>query len=228
MNQEHLSQPDASDDADELAWVDVEHVAAAITSYWADDGQELKWMEKCWGVLAADGLTSYANAVEHMRCLLRVVALRVISRGFAERAFETGSSAEWRASVDESAILRGDSGRDHFVLGRLAESAGVDGSDDSGDERFDEIVCGLVQQEARVVADSLRRHVGDGRLFAELWMMQQTVPSPLLDDELGDLWMMQQKVTYPLSDDEISDCVNFDLTAGKHVAYEWIVEGLPV
>lgn len=212
MNQMNESPPGESDDAVELAWVDVKHVVADLRDYWVG-GSEQKWLEHAWGVLAAEGLTSYTTEVGRMRCLVRAVTLWAICRTFCVQISNGAHPDDWRYEIEGASTIGDDADLDPFVLGLLAAHDDDQFDDEWHDMSMGEVVVALVRREHGAVAGALRRRVGDNGLFFEL---KATARVATVDDDDSE------------APDDAYVGAGVGFTADDGVALDWITNGMPL
>lgn len=193
--------------ATSLAWDEIEPVVKPIITVWVD-GSELRWAEHAWRALAAEGLTAYTSELERTACVLRVRALAAIYLDFCARAFDEGSPGDWREGGSD--LIGAYPQIDLFTLGQLAEREGIDADNSPGYEPIiGDVIDELVSGQLANVTDTLARHWGGAALFASMWMSTQS------------------DLKYPLTEDQVDEAVNWDTTAQKVSAWEWLAEQVP-
>lgn len=176
-------------------------------------GSALGWARYVWAALAPTGLTAIDTEVDRARAVIRLNALAVLRDECLGRLDEDGSEGSW--SVDADDVVGAEPRVDPFFLGVLAATAGVD-PDVEVDGEFDEgppvqyAVTELVRVECAILARAMTGVLGTSAMLASIWASRFT------------------GARYPLSPDALDVALNEDLTPAKHIAFEWIGEGMAV
>jgi len=177
-------------------------------------GSSLGWARHVWAeVLAPAGLAELATELDRARAVLRLHALDVLRDEFFTRLDEEGGEGSWWIDVDD--VVGSEPLVDPFFVGVLAATEGLDPDVEIGGEIDDRspvsyAVHELVRAECSAVASALVARLGASRVFATTWASRF------------------EGVRYPLCRDALDLALNHDLTAARHITFEWIGEGMGV
>lgn len=229
-----FAEPDDEDDEDEDCWLTLEDRLAeaartgdgsempAVGEEWDDwladiaatiftSGSSLGWARYVWSAaLAPSGLTELSTELDRARAVLRLKALDVLRDQFFTRLDDEGREGSWGVDADD--LVGAPTRVSPFVIGVLAATEGIDVDVELGFD-FEEsalvyAVRELVRAEYESVAVALRWKLGEARVFAETWASRL------------------EGVRYPLCRDALDIALGENLTAVKHIIYEWISEGM--
>jgi hypothetical protein len=152
--------------------------------------------------------------------MVRLIALSALSREFYVRAFDEGSSGEWREAI-RSGLLGDYPLLDAFTLGQLAERLQIDVDNSSLYESEPPactfVILELLEREYQDVVDALMNQWGQNAFFTSLWLSAGFDQD---EDEEDD--------ASPASEEQINRVMNEDVTGNKGYAYSWFTDGLPL
>lgn len=214
--------PDPSQ-SDRQEWDDIEELARDLFHVWSEDG-DLKWAKAAWQALERAGMTTYTTEAERTACMARLIALSAMSREFYVRAFEEGSSDEWRNDI--SSELVGDYPLfDAFTLGQLAERLKMDVDNPSLYESEPPattfVILELVEREYQDVVDVLMEQWGSNAFFTSLWVSAGFGYN--VDDDADE---GKEDDSSPVTLNQIDRVMNDDVTFSTAHAYSWFSDGL--
>lgn len=185
-------------DFENLTWEELQPAFDLSYSVWNEE-EKRAWAKKAWRLLSEAKLTQYETGIERAEVVVRFLALTGIFADFYQIAFQDGYEPQYTElaeSLDLSPLRVGQ------LIGR--DSDCDEGQDDS--ELYSDAIQYLANATRREVCRALITGFGGAsQLFISLWR--------------SNYYYADEEIT---SDDDI---VNYDLTAEKHMAYEWITEG---
>ncbi len=210
-------------EADRQEWADIEDLARELFHVWSEDG-DLNWAKAAWQALERAGLTTYTSEAERTSCMVRLIALSAMSREFYVRAFDEGSSGEWRDEVTSELV--GDYPLlDAFTLGQLAERLKMDVDNPSLYEvdppATTFVILELVEREYQDVVDALTEQWGKNAFFTSLWV-SAGFGYNLYDEEDQD----KEDENAPVTLGQINRVMNDDVTYSTTRAHLWFTDGL--
>ncbi len=192
-------------------------------------GRELLWYKKVWMLLEKGGLTKFDGGIEMTLVYIRAYTLVMIYSEFSETCFGESANYDFYDWEDDYYLT-------HFRIGQIFAKRT---DDDLADEENDEVVSMafsmLVEEERRNVFQCIIDNIGIGRestLFVYLHLSVMNYnDNEEDDDDEGDFtegenyWENNFEKYEEDTDKYYDDVVNFDVTAEKMAAMEWLQSG---
>jgi hypothetical protein len=70
-----------------ITWIDIHECAEQLFNVWVEQ-PELRWAQKSWTALEANGLTSYESEIEKCKVYIRLLVLADLYRQFCHTAYD--------------------------------------------------------------------------------------------------------------------------------------------
>ena len=70
-----------------ITWIDIHKCAEQLFNVWVEQ-PELRWAQKSWTALEANGLTSYESELEKCKAYIRLLVLADLYRQFCHIAYD--------------------------------------------------------------------------------------------------------------------------------------------
>ncbi|AHM57686.1 hypothetical protein EAL2_808p01810 (plasmid) [Peptoclostridium acidaminophilum DSM 3953] len=202
------------------------------------DGRDILWYQKAWLALEKEGLTSYENAIDRAKVLIRAYTLMMIYKEFCELEFDEYFDYEFYD-------WEGESGLSPFRIGQLVSKT-LENKDYSDYDEYNEYkvlenaFIDLVDSERGKVVDALIKNSGEGRESTILVSMYLTcVDVSRYEDDWLDTDEDDEEITEEeATEEEMSEYEKYekdiekyygeivnDVTFGNLAAFSWLQEG---